>query len=143
MGKRRRLVIVRTAWWAAATLMLAACGEGGGAASGEPYAGLDQAIKDWRAEIVETDAACRQAKGPEGDACQQFEVTCKVESPIGEAERASGVTEKVLAAMTWTARDPAMNEQKPASATATFARSADGWTREAADPVNLRTCAPA
>lgn len=134
---------MRTAWWAAAALVLAGCGQSGGGESDGEYAGLDAAIKDWRGEIIKTDAACRQAKGPEGEACQQFEVTCKVMSPIGEAERAAGVTQKVLAAMTWTARDAAMNEQKPASATATFSRSGEGWTRQAADPVNLRTCAPA
>lgn len=134
---------MRTAWWAAAALVLAACGQGGGASSDDPYGGLDAAIKDWRGEIIETDAACRQAKGPDGEACQAFEVTCKVESPIDPTERAAGVTQKVLAAMTWRARDPAMNEQKPASATATFSRSAQGWTRQPADPVNLRTCAPA
>lgn len=140
---RQRVTIVKTAWWAAAALMLAGCGQGGGAGSADPYAGLDAAIKEWRADIMNTDAACQQAKGPEGEACQQFEVTCKVESPISDDERTAGVTQKVLAAMTWTARDPAMNEQKPASATATFSRQADGWSRTAADPVNLRTCAPA
>ncbi|HEX2560892.1 hypothetical protein [Phenylobacterium sp.] len=134
---------MKTAWWAAVALMMAGCGQGGGGDSANPHAGLDVAIKDWRGDIMKTEAACRQAKGPEGEACQQFEVTCKVESPIDETERAAGVTEKVLAAMTWTARDPAMNEQKPASATATFSRTSDGWTRKAADPVNLRTCAPA
>lgn len=141
---RQRASISSTGWCAAAAaLMLAGCGQGGGGDLADPYAGLDAAIKDWRAEIVKTDAACQQAKGPEGEACQRFEVTCKVESPIGEAERAAGVTQKVLAAMTWSARDPAMNEQKPASATATFSRTAQGWTREPAAPVNLRTCAPA
>lgn len=140
---RHRATIVKAAWWTAAALLLAGCGQGGGANSGDPYAGLDAAIKDWRAEIMKTDAACQQARGPEGEACQQFEVTCKVESPIDEAERTAGVTQKVLAAMTWTARNPAMNEQQPASATATFSRSSEGWTRKAADPVNLRTCAPA
>lgn len=134
---------MKTAWWAAAALMLAACGQGGGTKSDDPYAGLDAAIKDWRGEILKTEAACQQAKGPEGEACQQFEVTCKVESPLDDGDRTAGVTQKVLAAMTWTARDPAMNEQKPASATATFSRTGEGWTRKAADPVNLRTCAPA
>lgn len=132
---------MKTAWWAAAALAVAACGQGGGATSDDPYAGLDAAVKDWREAIVTTDAACAR-KAPEGEACQQFEVTCKVESPIGPAERSAGVTQKVLAAMTWTAHDPARGEQAPASATATFAKAGGGWTRAAAEPVNLRTCAP-
>lgn len=134
-------MFVKTAWFTAAALMLAGCGQGGGDAS-DPYAGLDGAIKDWREQIIGAEAACAQPKGPEGEACQQFQVTCKVESPIDAAERAAGVSQKVLAAMTWTQRDAAMSEQKPASAAAVFSRNADGWTRTAADPVNLRTCAP-
>ena len=135
---------MKKAWWAAAALMLAGCGQGGDAGTtADPHAGLDVAIKDWRESIVQTEADCRQPNGPEGEACQRFEVTCKVESPIDAAERAAGVTQKVLAAMTWMARDPAMNEQQPASATAVFSRTGEGWTRKPAEPVNLRTCAPA
>ncbi|HEY9217717.1 MAG TPA: hypothetical protein VIO94_06700 [Phenylobacterium sp.] len=126
---------------AAAGLMLAACGQSSGGKADDPYAGLDQSIKQWRAEIVSTDEACKQ-KAPEGEACQQFEVSCKVESPISPAEKSAGVTHKVLAAMTWSARDAARDEQKPASATAEFSKTAKGWTRKAAEPVNLRTCAP-
>jgi len=134
---------VKTVWWAAAALMLAACGQGGGADKSDPYAGLDVAIENWRGAILKGEAACRQPDGPEGPACQRFEVACKVESPIEEGEHASGVSQKVLAAITWQARDPAMNELRPASATAVFSRSAEGWTRTPAEPVNLRTCAAA
>lgn len=135
---------MKTVWWvAAAALVLAACGQGDGADPADPNAGLDVAIKNWREAVLTTEADCRQARGPDGEACQRFEVTCKVESPIDEAERAAGVTQKVLAAMTWMARDPAMNELQPASATALFSRTGQGWTREPAAPVNLRTCASA
>src|SRR5690606_2943715 len=82
---------------------------GRGADKSDPSAGLEVAIENWRGAILKGEAACRQPDGPEGPACQRFEVTCKVESPIEEGERASGVSQKVLAAITWQARDPAMN----------------------------------
>jgi len=49
----------------------------------------------------------------------------------------------VRAAITWQARDPAMMELRPASATAVLPLSAEGWTRTPAERVFLRTCAAA
>ncbi|MET0295034.1 MAG: hypothetical protein ABW042_08450 [Phenylobacterium sp.] len=126
---------------AAAAAALAGCGGPAKTDAGDPYAGLDQAIRTWRADLIEASAVCR-AKAADGQAaCQQFEVSCKVEDPIAPREASSGVTSKVLAAMTWSAPDPALGGQRPASATAVFLKSADGWTRANAEPVNLRTCA--
>ena len=129
---------LRRAWLAFAALALVGCG--GGGASNEPYADLDPHIRQWRADLIKSEAAC-QGKTPEGfERCQQFEVSCKVEDPMTPAERSAGVTHKVLAAITWSEPDPAAGGQRPASATAVFTKSGEGWARQDAEPVNLRTC---
>ncbi len=131
---------LKTAWFAAAALLLAGCGPGDKA--DDAYAGLDRAIRDWRVALIASEPACQGKTAQGNEPCQAFEVSCKVEDPITPAERASGVTQRVLAAITWTAPDPAGGGGRPDSATAVFTRTADGWTRKpVTDPVNVRTCA--
>lgn len=124
-------------------LALAGCGPGGGgSASGKaetgPYAGLETAIKGWRADIVKAEPAC-QAKGGKG--CEGFEVACKGERSLTPEETAKGVTAKVAVAMTWTGWDAARAEHQPESGAAEFAKVGQAWTRTEAKPVNLSTCA--
>lgn len=128
----------------AAVAMLGACSPGGSAGGGAQeaggkYAGLEDAIRDWRADIVKADAAC-QAKGGQG--CESFEVGCKGEQEIGPDDQARGVAAKVVVAMTWSAYDAARAEARPASGFAEFRKAGGSWSRSEARPVNIATCAP-
>jgi len=126
-----------------AVLALPGCGPGGGGkaspqAETGPYAGLEAAIKAWRAEIVKADPACL-AKGGKG--CEGFEVACKGERPLTPDDTARGVSAKVAVAMTWSGWNAARAEHQPASGVSEFAKVGGAWTRTDAKPVNLSTCA--
>lgn len=123
---------------ALAALALAACSPGADTAAkpGEDpkYAGLDVEILRWRAEIDKTNPTCKAG------GCQDYEVACKAESPMTADDTAKGATAKVIAAITFNAKDnPAA---RPGSAFATFTKAKGAWSHVAAEPVNLSTCAP-
>lgn len=123
-------------------LGLAACQPGqnsaGGAQGGDPYAGLDGAIKTWHADIKTTDAQCKDR--PEGQQCQAFEVACKGMREITPDETAKGVSAKVAVAMGWEGWDAVRAEFRSASSTAEFQKVGGEWKRLATGPVNLSTC---
>ena len=123
-----------------AALALSACspgGSGGGGAAkpGEDpkFAGLDAQILQWRGEIDKTDATCKAG------GCSDYDVACKGERAMTPEDTAKGATAKVIVAMTFNSKaDP---NARPGSAFAEFTKTASGWTRAAAKPVNLSTCA--
>jgi len=125
-----------------AALSLAACGQAGGnkQASTGPYAGLETQILEWRKTIEATHSAC--ATKVDGKGCQDFQVMCKAAQEITPDETAKGVTAQVVAAMTFAGRKSDGSTGKSGSSFALFSKTADGWTRTEAMPVNLRTCAP-
>ena len=131
---------------ALAALALGAC-SGEGAAERDPYAGLDEAIQQWRVDLVASDAcpappAEALVEGQGGaEGCRNFAVACKVEGVLTEAEAAQGGA-KVLTAMRWEAWNPETSEFRQPSAAATFLKVGDAWTRSDAPPVNLTTCRP-
>lgn len=118
------------------------------AASDDPYAGLDEAIRVWRTDLVAS-SACpapapeAQVEGPgAAEGCRSFSVACKVEAELTDAETAEGVAAKALTAMRWEAWDPETQEFRQTSAAAAFVRVGEDWTRTEAAPVNLSTCSP-
>jgi hypothetical protein len=120
-----------------AALTLGGCQK---AASGstDPYAGLDGAIADWRGEIVKSPACAQAPAGGKG--CQAFEIGCKVQAPLTAKDKA--VTAKIVAAMSWSAWNPARGDYDPASGMASFAKTDGQWVRhDLPRPVNLTTCA--
>lgn len=125
----------------AGLLLLGGCSGAEQATGGteDRFAGLDQEIRTWREQIVETDARCQS--DVEGQACETFEVVCKAERTITPEEQARGVTAKVVAALRWSGWDPEWQDRRPATATALFTRADGAWTRVEAAPVNLSTCA--
>ncbi|MDP3489814.1 MAG: hypothetical protein Q8R71_06725 [Phenylobacterium sp.] len=118
------------------------------AAETDPYAGLSEAVRDWRLALVDSPACPAPAPeaGVEGpgarEGCRSFAETCKVEAPLTEAERASGAQVKALTGLRWEAWDPVASEFRNASAAAYFTRAGETWTRSDAPPVNLSTCQP-
>ena len=124
-----------------AAALLAGCGaqtpkaEAGGDAR---FAGLDQAIRVWRADIVKTQAACKGAAAQPG--CRGFEVACKVEREIAPEEQAKGVSAKVVAGMSWEAWSAAHGEALPVSGFAEFTRTGATWSRSAPLKGDLTTC---
>jgi len=124
----------------ATTALIAGCGAkpAASAADGQArYAGLDQAIRAWRADIVKTQDACQ---GAAEQGCQAFEVACKVEREIAPEEKARGVSAKVVAGMSWEAWSAAHGEPLPAAGFAEFTRIGSTWSRSAPLNGNLSTC---
>jgi hypothetical protein len=124
-------------------LVLAACSPGGGkpdAASDDPNVALRPLIAQWSKDLEATHSAC--ATKVEGKGCQDFQVTCKAEHTVGPGDAQKGVTEQVIAAMTFAGRNADGSTGKSGSAFALFSKTKDGWTRGEAMPVNLQTCAP-
>ncbi len=121
-------------------LVLGGCQAGSEtASSGDKYAGLDGAIRDWHANIKTSNKVC--SAGTDAQACQGFEVACKGERPVTTDDEAKGVTARVIAAMSWQARADAEAEYKPASGVAEFTKVGGEWKRADTSPVNLSTCA--
>ena len=101
-------------------------------------AGLDLAIRAWRADIVRTDAACQNATAGKG--CQGFEVACKAERAVAPSEKARGVSIKVVAGMRWFAWDRRHGEQTPVARFAQFTKTGETWSRGERLSGNLATC---
>lgn len=128
---------------AAAVLLLplAACSQGGQKpAATDLNAELQPQIAAWHDAVEANHVACRTKVGGKG--CESFEVTCKAAQDITPAEQATGVTAKVVAAMTFSGRNPDGSSGKPGSAFAQFSKAGGTWTRAEAKPVNMSTCAP-
>ncbi|MFC3068814.1 hypothetical protein [Phenylobacterium soli] len=121
----------------AAGLALAGCG-GKPAGGGDPYAGLDDAIRAWKTDLSAGDASCRSA--PAGAKCEMFEVSCKAQRNITPPETSQGVSAKLVAHMTWSGFDERGGEE-PHSAAAQFVKVNGTWTRSAVKAVNPETCA--
>ncbi|HEX3699199.1 MAG TPA: hypothetical protein VHV27_00855 [Phenylobacterium sp.] len=119
-------------------LTLAGCSGRGGGGSGDPYAGLSEAILSWKSGLAANDISCRRA--PAGQKCSMFEVSCKGQRPITPKEQAAGVTAKLVADLTWSGFDDKGRDQT-ASAVAQFSRARGAWTRGPARPVNPESCA--
>jgi hypothetical protein len=132
--KRRAAVL-------AALLILGGCGQGattGGAPAGK-FAGLDGAILIWRKDIIATDPLCKATA--EDQKCQKFEVACKAERTVTPAEAAKGVTDHVVAMITWDGFDPKFKHAQSGTQAAEFTRAGSGWTRAPHGPVYMQTCA--
>jgi phosphopantothenoylcysteine synthetase/decarboxylase len=126
---------------AAFAIFLVACTEGGQATdSGDPYAGHESQIQAWRDAVEANHPAC-SAK-VEGKGCQDFQVMCKAAQDITPEEAAEGVTAKLVAAMTFAGRNPDGSTGKSGSSFNYIVKSADGWSRQEAKPVNMSSCAP-
>jgi hypothetical protein len=123
---------------ALALLLLEGCSGGNKAASTDPYAGLDEAIKGWKAELAATEVSCKRA--PAGEKCDTFEVACKAQRTITPQDQARGVTAKLVADMTWSGFDD-KGAPQPSSAAALFEKAGGTWSRSPAKPVNPDTCA--
>jgi len=123
-----------------AALFVTACSSGDKAASSDPYAGQDQQILAWRADVEAKHPAC--ANKVEGKGCQDFQVMCKAAQEIDADETAKGVTAQFVAAMTFAGRNPDGSTGKSGSSFATFTKANNEWSREEAKPVNMSSCAP-
>ncbi|HMP61516.1 MAG TPA: hypothetical protein PKA17_00115 [Phenylobacterium sp.] len=127
---------------------LAACSAPQTTAEADPYAGLSEAIRVWRTELVNSPACPAPAPeaGVEGpgarEGCRSFTVACKVEAEPEAAEAEAGVEAKALAGMHWEAWDPTSEEFRRASSAAYFTRAGETWSRAEAPAVNLSTCQP-
>jgi hypothetical protein len=129
---------------AVAASLVSACSPGSGgvdAASDDPNVALRPLIAQWSRDLEASHSAC--ANKVEGKGCQDFQVTCKAEHAVGPADSQKGVTAQVVAAMTFAGRNADGSTGKSGSAFALFSKTADGWSRGDAMPVNLQTCAPA
>ena len=124
---------------AAALILLAGCSKPAGGGAQDQYAGLDQAILKWHADIVASDPLCKGA--PAEQKCQNFAVSCKVEAPLAPADPAQGVTARVISAMTWSGYDQKLKQAQDGAQAVEFAKGPSGWTRAPHKPVNMDTCA--
>jgi hypothetical protein len=124
----------------AAVLLLCACQPKAaeGQAGETRFAGLDQAILDWRNDIRQAQAACREG-GP-GAGCQNFAVACKAERAVAAKEQARGVSAKVVAGMSWDAWDPARAESLPEAGFVQFTKVGGTWSRSGPLRGDLATC---
>ncbi len=124
----------------AAVASLSGCGDKKPAANGEDprYEGLETAIRGWRLDIVKNDLSCHRIVGDKG--CSEFEVACKSERTIAPAERAQGVTAKVVAGMRWLAWDARSGAQRPVAQFAQFTHTGGAWSRSGRLNGNLATC---
>lgn len=127
---------------AAAALLLTACGEGGKSSGGgdDRFAGLDQAILAWKADIEASHDSCKNKV--DGSGCVDFQVACKAERAVTEADRAAGVQERIVAAFRWQGWNAGGTEQLPGGASAEFDKVGGQWTRKETPPVNPTSCQP-
>lgn len=119
-------------------LLVAGCSQQKPATANDPFAGLDQAILTWKADISASDASCKPKAA--GQKCEMFEVSCKAQRVITADEQAKGVTAKVVADMSWNGFDKDGAPQS-ASAAALFEKANGAWTRAKYKPVNPESCA--
>jgi hypothetical protein len=117
-------------------LLLGGCsGPPKSSASNDPYAGLDDAIRNWKTAVAATDVSCKRA--PAGSKCEMFDISCKAQRTITPDDQAKGVTAKLVADMSWSGYDD-KGAPTPASAAALFSKAKGVWTRaetQAVDPV--------
>jgi hypothetical protein len=142
-GIRSERQVIRPLFAAALCgLFLAACHQGGAAktAAAGPGAGLDSEILAWRTAVETNHPAC--ASKIQGKGCEMFQVTCKAMQEITPDEAAKGVTEQIVASMSFNGRNPDGSSGKPGSSFALFSKAGGQWTRAEAMPVNMTTCAP-
>lgn len=119
-------------------VLLGGCSNQTKGTAADPYAGLDDAVRTWKAEVAASDSSCTRA--PTGQKCEMFEVSCKAQRTITPDEQAKGVTAKLVADMSWSGFDEKGGAQ-PDSAAALFSKANGVWTRAPAKPVNPETCA--
>jgi hypothetical protein len=133
----------RVAASAALTILaaLAGCSPSGGPSPADQgkFAGLDGEILKWRQSILAGDPLCRSQA--EGEKCESFEVACKAERTVTSQDEASGVSARVVAAMSWNGFDPKFRHAQSGMRAAEFARTKAGWTRADHKPVNPDSCA--
>lgn len=128
---------------ASSALLFSACDGGGAKPSGggdDRFAGLDQAILGWKADIEATHESCKNKV--DGSGCVDFQVSCKAERVITDADKAAGVQERVVASFRWSGWNEAKTEQLPGGAGAEFDKVGGQWTRKATPPVNPTSCQP-
>ncbi|MBS0362541.1 MAG: hypothetical protein JSR98_14285 [Proteobacteria bacterium] len=132
---------------------LDACSKGGagGAAgpvasadgSGGPVTDLNASLKPeeakWRTEIVASNPLCQQTGADQK--CKNFNVECKAERDLKADDAGKGVTNRVVAAMTFSGWDPKLKQSQDGTSTVEFVKTAAGWTHSDHPPVNLSTCA--
>lgn len=125
----------------AALLFLGGCGPAATTTTdaGGQFAGLDGEILKWRAEIVKSGRLCQSSA--EGRKCQGFEVACKAERTITPADRAAGVTAKLVAAMDWNGWDSKLKQAQAGSESVLFTKSGSSWAHAPHAPVNMSSCA--
>ncbi|MBS0333543.1 MAG: hypothetical protein JSS35_12310 [Proteobacteria bacterium] len=130
----------------AALLILGACSQGAGgktsSAGGQPAdlnASLKPEMDKWRTEIVASDPLCKQTATDQK--CKNFNVECKAERDLKADDGAKGVTNRVVAAMTFSGWDPKLKQAQDGTRAAEFVKTASGWSRQEHPPVNLTSCA--
>lgn len=132
--------MIRTTFAAATLLMLAACSSCGTKENpNDPYAGLSPEILKWTTYVESSHPICKTKI--EGKGCEAFEVTCKGARDLTADDAKKGVTAKVVAAVTFSAKTTDGSTGKPGSAFAEFSKVNGQWTRIEAMPVNPSTCA--
>jgi len=119
-------------------LLLAGCSSGQKTAANDRYAGLEDEIHAWKAEVETTHPSCKVK--PDGQKCEMFDIACKAERVIAPEEQARGVTAKLVADMTWSGFDD-KGVSQPASAAALFVKTNGAWTHSPYKAVNPESCA--
>jgi len=128
---------------AVAALALSACSKPAAPAAGnpnDPYSGLEPEVLAWRTAIEADHPICKEKV--KGKGCEAFEVTCKAAQEITPDETKAGVTAKIVAAMTFSAKTADGSQGKSGSAFAYFSKAGGKWARAEAKPVNPSSCAP-
>ena len=141
-SSRDRYVIRTVALAGLSLLVLTACskGEDSEAKAEDPNVALRPLIAQWSKDLEATHPAC--GVKVEGKGCQDFQVTCKAVHEVSPEDAKKGITDQVVAAMTFAARNPDGSTGKSGSAFALFSKTGDTWSQGGSDPVNLQTCAP-
>lgn len=119
-------------------ILIAGCSGRPNGAAGDPYAGLQDAIRAWKNDVTATDRSCK-SKDP-AQKCEMFDISCKAQRVITPDEQASGVSAKLVAEMTWSGFDD-KGASQPASAAALFEKTKGIWSRSPYKSVNPESCA--
>ena len=131
--------MIKTSWaLMAGLLLLGGCSGQKTAASNDPYAGLEDALRSWKTEVSAADPSCRRA--PTGAKCEMFDISCKAQRTITPEDKAAGVTAKLVADMSWSGFDD-KGAPQPDSAAALFTKANGAWQRAPTKPVNPVSCA--
>lgn len=111
----------------------------GGDQSGDINASLKPEMDKWRAEIIASDPLCKQTSADQK--CKNFNVECKAARNLTADDPGKGVTNRVVAAMTFNGWDPKLKQSQDGARTVEFVKTAAGWTHADHAPVNISTCA--